>query len=217
LEERVVIRLGANRPRPIDVRIVAATNRDVEADSGGGRFRQDLFFRLNGISLLIPPLRDRPREIEPFARMFLATACREIERAEAPRLSAAALEILHQHLWPGNVRELRNAIDRAVVLCIGEAILPEHLPPSLLRAVEGRSKATPRAAGPPTGLTAPTQRQSGSADLPSEINGLEKARILDALERSGGNQTSAARILGISRGTLIARLNAFGVPRPRKR
>jgi DNA-binding NtrC family response regulator len=217
LEEREVTRLGSNRPRPIDVRIVAATNRDVEADSGAGRFRQDLFFRLNGISLLVPPLRDRPLEIEPFARMFMAAACREIERTEAPRLSTAALEIFHQHLWPGNVRELRNAIDRAVVLCIGEAILPEHLPPSLLRAVEGRSRTTAPAAGPPGESTSPAQKHSGSPDLQSEINALEKARITDALERSGGNQTSAARILGISRGTLIARLNAFGVPRPRKR
>jgi two-component system, NtrC family, response regulator AtoC len=218
LEERVVTRLGSNRPRSIDVRIVAATNRDVDADCEAGRFRQDLFFRLNGISLLIPPLRDRPREIEPFARVFLAAACREIERTEMPRLSTATLEILHRYLWPGNVRELRSAIDRAVVLCIGEVILPEHLPPSLLRQVEGRFKPTVAAAGPMSDeLIVPAQKESSSANLQSEINVLEKARIMDALERCAGNQTSVARMLGISRGTLIARLNAFGVPRPRKR
>jgi two-component system, NtrC family, response regulator AtoC len=217
LEERVVTRLGSNRSRPIDVRIVAATNRDVEADSGAGRFRQDLFFRLNGISLLIPPLRDRPQEIALFARMFLAKASREIERTEVPRLSSAALEILHQHLWPGNVRELRNAIDRAVVLCVGEAILPEHLPPSLLRAVENGHKQPPTPAAATMGTTSSLQKQSGSPNLQSEINVLEKVRIMDALERCAGNQTSAARLLGISRGTLIARLNAFGAPRPRKR
>jgi two-component system, NtrC family, response regulator AtoC len=217
LEEREVTRLGSNRPRPIDVRIVAATNRDVESESGAGRFRQDLFFRLNGISLLIPPLRDRPQEIEAFARMFLAAACREIERTDAPRLSSAAMEILREHLWPGNVRELRNAVDRAVVLCIGETILPEHLPPSLIKAVESRRTPTPPPAGPTAAPISPPTPPSGAPALQSEINRLEKARILEALERSAGNQTSAARVLGISRGTLIARLKAFGVPRPRKR
>ncbi|HMC95446.1 MAG TPA: sigma 54-interacting transcriptional regulator [Polyangia bacterium] len=217
LEERVVTRLGSNRPRPIDVRIVAATNRDVEADTGAGRFRQDLFFRLNGISLLIPPLRDRPQEIEPFARMFLAAACREIERAEPPALSASALAILREHLWPGNVRELRNAIDRAVVLCIGDTILPEHLPPSLLRAVEARRTPRPPPAGAEAAPTSAPKSPGRAPDLHREINALEKARILDALERFAGNQTSAARMLGISRGTLIARLNDFAIPRPRRR
>jgi two-component system response regulator AtoC len=196
LEQRMVTRLGSTRARPVDVRFVAATNRDLEAESKTGRFRQDLFFRLNGVSLLIPPLRERRDEIEPLAWMFLAAASREVERDDPPELSPAALEILRRHRWPGNVRELRNAIARAVVLCPGEVILPEHLPPSLLREVETRRDATP---------------------APAATASPERVRILDALERSAGNQTRAARLLGMSRGTLIARLDELGLPRPRKR
>ena len=209
LEERVVTRLGSNRSRPVDVRIVAATNRDIEADGAAGRFRQDLFFRLNGISLLIPPLRERREEIETFARMFVSTACRGVERAATPLLSAEALDILRQHEWKGNVRELRNAIERAVALCPGDTIFPEHLPPALLKATEAR-----RAASIPP---ARASSENGAAGLPSEIETLEKRRILDMLAACAGNQTQAARKLGISRGTLIARLAAFGVPRPRRR
>jgi two-component system, NtrC family, response regulator AtoC len=216
LEERTVTRLGSNRPRAVDVRIVAATNRDVEAESEMGRFRSDLFFRLNGISLLIPALRERVDEIEPFARMFLGAACREVERTEPLALSAAALDVLRRHRWPGNVRELRNAIGRAAALCPGDTILPEHLPPALLRAVEARTE-TARGGLVSAPAPMPPDATSGVAGLSREITDLERTRILDALERSGGNQTRAARALGISRGTLIARLNEFGVPRPRKR
>jgi DNA-binding NtrC family response regulator len=214
LEERVVTRVGSTKTRPIDVRFVAATNRDIEADSATGGFRKDLFFRLNGISLLIPPLRERPQEIELFARMFLGAACREVERATPPALSAPALALLREHQWPGNVRELRNAIDRAVVICLGDAILPEHLPPSLLKAVESR-RAAAQAQAAPSPAAAPVP-PGAAGTLQSEIDAFEKARIIDTLERCGGNQSRAARILGISRGTLIARLDAFAIARPRK-
>jgi DNA-binding NtrC family response regulator len=220
LEDRTVMRVGSNRPRPIDVRFVAATNRDIEARSATGSFRQDLFFRLNGMSFLIPPLRERPLEIEPFARLFLAAACREVERPEPPRLSPAALKIIHAHPWPGNVRELRNVIVRAVVLCLGDTILPEHLPPSLLgSAVASGRPATPAPAPPAAAAPQePPRRANGEApNLPAEIETLTKARIIEALERSAWNQTRAARMLGISRGTLISRLTAFGIARPRKR
>jgi DNA-binding NtrC family response regulator len=210
LEQRTVMRLGSTRERPIDVRFVAATNRDLEAESAAGRFRQDLFFRLNGVSLLIPPLRERPQEIDAFSQLFLAAAAREIDRELPPKLSAAAREILRRHRWPGNVRELRNAIGRAVVLCLGDTVLPEHLPPSLLKAVEAQQAP----AAPPV---APAPRVNDGATLQSDVDALEKAKILDALERCGGNQTRTAQMLGISRGTLIARLDAFGITRPRKR
>jgi len=215
LEQRTVTRLGSNRERTVDVRFVAATNRDLEAESEARRFRQDLFFRLNGISLLIPPLRERPDEIEALARLFLEMASREVERTEPPTLAPAVLEILRQHRWPGNVRELRNAIGRAVVLCLGDVVLPEHLPPSLLKAVE----AMPRAAVPPPPVTVSVPPKSGREPptLQSEIDQVERARILDALEQCGGNQSRAARMLGMARGTLIVRLDAFGIVRPRKR
>ena len=209
LEERVVTRIGSTRPRPVDVRFVAATNRDLEAEVTSGRFRQDLFFRLNGISLVVPPLRARPDEVDALARIFLAAACRDVERPKMPELSAEAIQALVAHRWPGNVRELRNVMQRAAVLCIGDVIRPEHFPPSLLRSLESAPPVAAASASPDPGA-------EGRPKLSAEIDALEKARILDALERSAGNQTRAARLLGISRGTLIARLDAFGVPRPRK-
>jgi DNA-binding NtrC family response regulator len=212
LEQREVMRVGANRPRPIDVRFVAATNRDLEAESRAGRFREDLFFRLNGLTLVIPPLRDRPLEIEPLARMFLVSSCRQVERTAPPSLSAAALDALRTHAWPGNVRELRNAIERACALCLGDTILPEHLPPSLLAA----ARRAPVPAAPPPSRSANMPEQAASA-LTDELRAVEKTRIMNALERHAGNQSQAARELGISRGTLIARMEEFGLPRPRKR
>jgi DNA-binding NtrC family response regulator len=205
LEERVVVRLGSTRARPIDVRFVSATNRDVEADSRCGRFRPDLYFRLAGITLAIPPLRERPAELELLARGFVAAACRELDRWAPLGISAEALELLRRHPWPGNVRELRNVIGRAAVLCAGDTILPEHLPPSLLR---------PRPASPPAVADGP--RGAAGESLQGEIKSLERARIVEALDRCGGNQSRAADLLGISRRTLVSRLAEFGLPRPRK-
>jgi two-component system response regulator AtoC len=110
LEERVVTRLGSTRARPIDVRLLSATNRDLEADSRQGRLRPDLYFRLNGVALTIPPLRERPQEIEALAASFLSAACRDLDRSVPPTISPAALDVLRRHSWPGNVRELRNAV-----------------------------------------------------------------------------------------------------------
>ncbi len=221
LEERVVTRLGANRPKPIDVRILAATNRDLEAEIGGGRFRSDLYFRLNGLSLSIPPLRERRGEIEDFARRFLASACRLIERTDLPRISPEVLLLLRAYRWPGNVRELRNVIERAAVLCPGDVILPEHLPPALTKL--GEPEPSPTVAGgavPAASSAAPTQQgamtSGANVDLFTEIKSVERARITEALERCGGNQSKAARLLGVSRGTLIARIEEYGLARPLK-
>jgi DNA-binding NtrC family response regulator len=210
LEERVVTRVGSTRPRPIDVRILAATNRDVEADSRQGRLRPDLYFRLNGVALLIPPLRERPQEIEALAASFLVAACRDLERTPVLAFSAAALELLRRHAWPGNVRELRNAVERAAVMCTESTILPEHLPPSLLAAV----RAAP---APVAGSSASSLSTSGGPDpapsLQTELRALERSKILAALERCGGNQSQAARQLGMPRRTLVSRLTELGVRR----
>jgi two-component system, NtrC family, response regulator AtoC len=131
------------------------------------------------------------------ARTFLASACRELELPPLS-LSAPTLELLRAYAWPSNVRELRNVIERAVVLCTGKAILPEHLPPSVLNA------------------RAPLPELDGAAGLPSEIRSLERARIIEVLDRCGGNQTKAAELLGVSRRTLVSQLAEFGLPRPRK-
>jgi DNA-binding NtrC family response regulator len=193
LEERAVMRLGSTRPRPIDVRFVAATNRDIEADSRAGRFRSDLYFRLAGITLAIPPLRERPAELELLIERFAALACRELDRTAPLNVSPEALELLRRYDWPGNVRELRNAIERAAVLCAGETILPEHLPPGLLKP-----PARPEVAFSRTG-----------DGLHGEVKSLERQRIIEALDACGGNQTKAAEMLRMSRRTLVQRLTEF--------
>jgi DNA-binding NtrC family response regulator len=142
--------------------------------------------------------------------MFITAAGRQIERANPPRLSQAAVAALQRYKWPGNVRELRNVIERAVALCVGSTIQPGDLPPGLLEAA-GSSAASGVRPEPPS------KAQKGSGDLASDIRALERARIVDMLERCGGSQTQAAKRLGISRGTLIARMQAFDLPRPRRR
>src|SRR5262249_31137943 len=128
IEERKVRRVGALRPLPIDVRFVAATNRDLEQDVQRGSFRKDLFSRLSGISFAIPPLRERVDEIEGLARALIGEACQRMGRAREPELSPEVLALLQQYPWPGNIRELRNVIERAVLLCTGGRLELSHLP-----------------------------------------------------------------------------------------
>jgi two-component system response regulator AtoC len=187
LEERSVLRVGARVARSVDFRLVSATNRDLEAEVAAGAFRQDLFFRLNGFTLTLAPLRERTSEIAVLARAFLKQAAPRYGRAEVPGISAEAIAALERHAWPGNLRELRNVIERALVLCDGEAVLPAHLPEKI--------------AGAP-GLPAARQH--------------ERRRILDALELCAGNQSRAAKMLGISRRTLVTRLDELDIVRPRK-
>jgi DNA-binding NtrC family response regulator len=188
LQDKKVQRVGALSPRPIDVRFIAASNRDLLAEVEAGRFRQDLFYRLNGVTIEIPPLRARTGEIAGLARSFLAEACRASGRSM--RLAKSAVARLEQHRWPGNIRELKNVIERAALLAPADEIEVEHL-----------------------GLAEPS-RELG-ASLHADIDALEKQRILDALEAAGGNQTRAAQVLGIARGTLLARLKQYGIKRPR--
>jgi len=242
LQEERVRRLGDADDRAIDLRLVAATARDLEAEIAAGRFRQDLYFRLNGVSLVIPPLRERPMEIEELARVFVDDSARREKRTPAPRISAEAMQLLRSYTWPGNVRELRNVMERAVLLCTGDAILAEHLPVEKMQAVVsieqppassppayfrpptippalGRSKTLPPFAPHPS--TVPPGKLDADATQPGEwklkdvVDGFEKERILDALEKCAGNQSRAAKLLGISRNTLIARLKQYGIRRPR--
>ncbi len=197
LESKEILRLGARVPRRVDVRVVAATNRDLQEQITRGLFREDLFYRLNGISIIVPPLRERPADIEPLARHFLQQRASELEPEKpAPELSAASLEWLRARAWPGNVRELRNVIERALVLCDGAWIEPVHL-----------DTEPPRPSPGPASV---------SGDLRGEVKSLERERIEDALRAAGGNQRRAAVLLGISRGSLLRRLELLGISRPRK-
>jgi two-component system response regulator AtoC len=214
LEDHKVTRVGGLRPTRIDVRFVAATNRDLEAEMAQKRFRQDLFFRLNTITFVVPPLRERQGEIQPLAEAFVAEASRQLGRETPPAIGPDALAYLMSYEWPGNIRELRNVMERAVVLCqaptltfadlAAPTLRPSPPPPTAERAAQARVAVTMR--------TEPAE----PADLRGEIELVERRRIVEALESCAGNQTRAARQLGISRRTMVSRMEAFGLPRPRK-
>ena len=206
LEDRSVRRVGGLQQRPIDVRFLAASNRDLETESERGTFRKDLFFRLNGIPLLIPPLRERLDEMEGLAHRFIAQAATDAKR-EAPVLSHEALVALQQYPWPGNIRELKNVLDRAVMLCTGGVITAEHVALDWPR----------RLARPPPAADTPRPENTAAGSSVTDERAAERQRIIDALEACAGNQSRAARLLGISRATLVVRLNLYGLPRPRKR
>jgi two-component system, NtrC family, response regulator AtoC len=195
LEHPEVLRVGGRAPRPLDVRFVAATNRDLDAEVARGRFRADLYYRLAGVTIAIPPLRARPADLEPLARSFAADAWQRLGRSGSPRFAPEALAALSAHAWPGNVRELRNTIERAVLLCDGDLIVREHLPVPW----PGAPAATDEASAEP------------SSALRDDVQRLERSRIEDALARCKGNRTHAAKLLGIARNTLIARMKAYGL------
>src|SRR5216683_2386679 len=222
IEERKVRRVGALKPLPIDVRFVAATNRDLELEVQRGSFRKDLFFRLNGISFVIPPLRERVGEIEGLAGRLIGESCRRMGRAKEPELSPEVLALLQQYPWPGNIRELRNAIERAVLLCTGDRLELAHLPAEKMSshfAARRTLHAPASPPGPPAPLAPPALRGAPlvPAELREQLAEAERQRIVEALSRCAGNQTEAAQALGISRRTLVKRLAAFNIPRPRKR
>jgi two-component system, NtrC family, response regulator AtoC len=204
VEDRAVMRVGSTTARAVDVRFVAATNRDLEAEVDAGRFRRDLYFRLAGVVLALPPLAERPEEIDALARRFAAEAAAKLGRA-APRLDASAIAALRAHAWTGNVRELRNAIERAVLVADAEVLAAGAL------MLGDAKKPAPEAPA-----AKPTATKPAPASLPDELAELEKQRILAALEECGGNQTRAAEKLGMPLRTFVKRLTAYQLPRPRK-
>ncbi|HTJ81918.1 MAG TPA: sigma-54 dependent transcriptional regulator [Polyangiaceae bacterium] len=206
LEERRVMRVGGRTPISVDVRFIAATNRDLEASIAQGTFREDLFYRLAGITLLIPPLREREGEIVPLALKFARSAALKLDRDGEVGISDEAREILAGYRWPGNVRELKNVMERAIVLATTNQIEVQHLPVKI-------SGASERDSAPPSDRDFPVSSRS----LRGEMVDLERKRIIEALEKCGGNQTAAAELLGMSRRTLVSRLSQYELPRPRKR
>ena len=196
LEEMAVVRVGGRAPRPIDVRIVAATNRDLRAAADKGDFRSDLLHRLDAFTLEIPPLRERTEEIESLANGFIHRFSLMLDRA-LPTLAPETLALFMAYRWPGNVRELRNVIERAVTLCQGPVILPEDLPPKLSLSMPPTSNGDP---GISNGAATPSERE----------------RIMAALEACAGNQTRAAARLDMPLRTLVNRLDVYGLKRPRK-
>jgi len=177
-------RVGSNQEMQSDTRIIAATNRNLEEEVKAGRFREDLFYRLNVIDLNVPSLRERSEDILPLASGFVA----EFTQGKA-RFSSAVVECLTRYAWPGNVRELRNAMERAALLSRSELILPEHLPTRVRAAAEPSPGATPTGAQP--------------------LEEIERQAIFHALRKNGFNRTETAKALGISRRALTYKLQHF--------
>lgn len=196
LEQREFTRVGGVRTLRADVRIVAATNRDLKVAVAQGLFRQDLYYRLRVFEVAIPPLRQRVEDILPIAQASLEEMGRSVGRPAAG-LSSQVVEALKAYSWPGNVRELRNVLERATILCDGGLVTLDHLPAE----VKASEAAVPRgfAPGKPESL---------------ELVGAEKQLIADALERAGHNLAAAARLLGISRPNLYYKMKKFGLNRP---
>jgi two-component system response regulator AtoC len=225
LENGEVLRLGSRQPTTVDVRFISATNRDLRYLVASSAFRADLFFRLNGMSLTLPPLRRRKADILPLALRFLEMGARKLGRTP-PALGPDAVEELERYSWPGNVRELRTVVERAVVFCTSGELSRKHLEEAAPEMFEVETEAdeaqrvSQEGALPTLTPPPPTETVNGAdaevGDLRDTMRETERQRVLEALTRAPGKQTRAAEILGVSRRTLINKIEAHGIGRPRK-
>lgn len=194
LQEREIERLGGDRPIPIDVRVIAATNKDLEAAVEAGGFREDLYFRLSVVPVTLPPLQERRIDIPALADHFLAVYS-EKNRRMIRGVTPHAMDLLMRYGWPGNVRELENTIERAVILCRGDYVDVECLPKGVQSCHEGAADTT----------------GGGGVQAGYTLEEIEKELILKTLEQTGGNRTRAAKMLGIARQTLLNRLKEYQI------
>jgi transcriptional regulator with PAS, ATPase and Fis domain len=194
LQEREVERVGGEEPIRVDVRVLAATNRDLQAAMRGREFREDLFYRLNVITLTIPPLSERPEDIRAMCTHFLMRACQAVKKPPM-RLSDEALAALEAYAWPGNVRELANMMERLAVLTDARVIAPADLPAEISGA-----RALPEATG-----SAPR------GTLSSQLRAVKERAIRDALAAADANQTRAAALLGVKQSNLSRMMKSLGL------
>jgi len=225
LEEREFQRVGGTRTLQADVRLIAATNRDLEASLERGAFRLDLYYRLNVFQIHITPLRERREDILPLAEVFLEELGKTMARPAAG-ISRDARDWMLAYHWPGNVRELRNAIERAILLCDGGLITRDHMPAPLLRPgatalALPAAAALPPAPAPPVGpaLAPPalaTPANGSAHETPASADGLnldtmERGMLEKALVQSSGNKSKAAKLLGLTRAQLYWRMEKHGL------
>jgi DNA-binding NtrC family response regulator len=201
LERQQIVRLGETRERPIDVRIVAATNRSLNDEVKAGRFRQDLYFRLTGATVILPPLRDRRREIAMLARAFLAEACTRANRAPMT-IAPEAMQVLLAYAWPGNVRELKNTLEYVAAAVPGDRVEPCDLPEQF------------GGARPPPALPIEPPQVAVAAGMTfrpiaEELRELERTRMAQALEATNGVRTWAAQLIEMPIRTFTLKLKQY--------
>jgi len=198
LQEKEFDPVGSARTIKVDIRVIAATNRDLEKDVKDGRFREDLYYRLNVVPIVMPPLRERKEDISPLTDYFLALYG-EKNRKSLKGISGKALDLLVRYDWPGNIRELENCIERAVIMAREEVIVPADFPPQI--QVLSREEGT------------------NGFNFPSGISleEMERALIVKTLAETDGNRTRASEILGINRRTLQNKLKQYGLNTPSTR
>jgi DNA-binding NtrC family response regulator len=226
LEEHEVVRIGSRKSIPVDVRLVAATNADLDHAASVGRFRSDLLYRLNIAQARVPPLRERSGDILPLAQHFLAKHSQRAGSA-APELTPAAVEALLRHPWPGNIRELRNVMHFALLISSGEAIQPEHLKVTggwgTSTALSSANNWSPQEDNTPIALPAHTEddspleaialhlRRSFATPGESLFEDLERLIVTEAYQRCGGNQVQSAQLLGVTRNVIRTLLKRHGL------
>jgi DNA-binding NtrC family response regulator len=189
LQDKKFERVGGEQTLEVDVRIIAATNKSLKEEIEAGRFREDLYYRLNVVNIHVPPLRERKEDIPLLVHAFLEEFSRENNK-EIEAIDKSAMQALHNYTWPGNIRELRNCIESAVVMAKGEKITLDDLPPHI-------------AAGDETDYV--------KIEVGTPLEDAEKAVIQATLNRENGNKTRAAEILGIGRKTLHRKINEYGI------
>lgn len=225
LQNGTIERVGGNKPVPVDVRVIAATNKYLEEAVANKEFREDLFYRLNVVRILMPPLRERPGDIRLLVNYFLQKFARELAKP-VTSVQAEALAALARYQWPGNVRELENVIHRAFVVCKGQALLLGDLPdevrgttapsPATMSGESGTEAEEVEASGDLPALAAALFRWARDhSDLPV-IPAVERELIICALKETGGNQVQASKLLGITRATLRKRIEKFDIRQERE-
>jgi len=200
LQEQEIERVGGNRRIQLNVRVISATNADLEERVREGYFREDLYYRLNVIPITLPPLRDRREDVPLLARHFLQKTCREMKKT-LMALSPEAMRALENYQWPGNVREMENVIERTVALTDGESIGLHDLPPNIDSGEAGPSQL-------PTG---PLSLTATGINLPEIVGDIERRMIVQALDLSGGVKARAAELLGLNRTTLVEKIKRLGI------
>src|SRR5262249_29159716 len=211
LQEQAFERIGGNETVQTDVRLIAATHRDLRALSEEGRFRLDLYYRLNGFTIHLPPLRERVEDLVPLVQHYLRRFSRVLGR-DVREVAPEALERLRRHSWPGNIRELQSVLKQALLKASGGALLPAFLPALAGEPVRPESESPSTAEDPKLEMSIRLDCSSDQGDLYAEVHRqVDRVLLARVLEETGGNQNQAARRLGIARETLRRRLRELGL------